>query len=96
VTTARRALTADDYVTALAVLGAQWSPDFDAYVSGRPGPFRCVLCGAAPCQCRNCGTMHENRYYLATGRPQFEPCGMTVDPVTGECPRGHRQDGDAR
>lgn len=73
-------------------LGAVWSPDFDAYASGQPGPFRCALCGEAPCQCRNCSATYENTYYLATGRPQFEPCEMRIDPATGECPRGHVAD----
>jgi hypothetical protein len=87
---------APDLCAILDQLGAVWSPDFDAYVSGQPGPFRCALCGKAPCQCRNCDATHENRYYLATGRPQYEPCGMTIDPATGECPRGHLAGSDAR
>jgi hypothetical protein len=92
---ARRTLPGIDCVAVLAALGARWSPDLDAYTSGQPGPFRCALCTKAPCQCRECPATHENTYYLATGRPQFEPCGMTVDPATGECPRGHRaEDGD--
>lgn len=74
---------------ALNWLGAKWSPAFS-----RPGPLRitardCVLCGPAQdCQCRPCGAPHENHYYLATGRPQFEKCGMTVRPGV-PCPRGH-------
>jgi hypothetical protein len=34
-------------------LGAKWSPDFDAYASGRldASEVRCVLCGHAPCDC---------------------------------------------
>lgn len=75
----------------LEQLGARWSPDFEAYASGAlPAHMvRCVLCGTAPCACTYCEVMHENRYYLATGREQFERCGMRIDPATGECPRGH-------
>lgn len=69
-------------------LGAAWSPDFDAYASGQPGPFRCVLCRHAPCACRNCTAVHRNRYHKITGRPESEVCGMTIDPATGKCPRG--------
>lgn len=78
-------------------LGAQWSPDLDAYGLGQipVSQVRCVLCGHAPCTCTYCPATYENVYYLATGRPQFEPCEMRVDPQTGECPRGH-QIGDAQ
>ncbi len=39
-------------------LGAAWSPDFDAYASGKLGAsqVRCVLCGHAPCDCPPFGT----------------------------------------
>jgi len=76
-------------------LGATWSPDLDAYASGEldVSQVRCALCRHAPCTCTYCQATHEDRYYLATGRPQSEPCGMRVDPKTGECPRGHREDG---
>jgi hypothetical protein len=84
-----------DYAAYLEHLGAVWSPDFDAYASGQPGPFRCVLCSKAPCRCRYCEATNERRYYLALGGPQFEPCGMRIDPVTGECPRGHTAGSDA-
>ena len=79
----------------LDALGAKWSPDLGAFLEGRLElhQMRCVLCGKAPCACRYCPATHENRYYLATGRPQYEPCGMRIDPATGECPRGHRADG---
>lgn len=75
----------------LAQLGAVWSPDLDAYLNGErdPAKLRCALCTKAPCECRICPATYENRYYLATGRPQYEPCGMTIQP-NGECPRGHR------
>jgi len=81
-----------DPVKILRQLGAKWSPDLAAYASGKldTGQIRCVLCGCAPCKCRFCGTVEENPYYLATGRPQFETCGMRIDPASGECPRGHR------
>ncbi|WP_030439848.1 hypothetical protein [Actinoplanes subtropicus] len=34
-------------------LGAKWSPDFDAYASGRirADQVRCVLCQHSPCNC---------------------------------------------
>lgn len=82
---------ASDPLGALEHLGAVWSPDLDAYLGGERDArrLRCALCGKAPCKCRFCEATYENRYYLATGRPQFEPCGMRADPATGECPRGH-------
>ncbi len=42
-----------DPVSALGKLGARWSPDFDAYASGKldAGKVRCALCGHAPCDC---------------------------------------------
>lgn len=78
----------------LRALGAQFSPDLDAYASGRieAHQVRCVLCKVAPCACLYCEATYENRYYLATGRPQFERCGMRVDPATGQCPRGSADD----
>ena len=85
---------ASDPVSIVDQLGAKWSPAFS-----RPGPLTitardCVLCGPErDCQCRQCPATYENVYYLATGRPRFEPCTMRVDPQTGECPRGHRSDG---
>ena len=80
-----------DPVEILRGLGAEYSPDFDAYCNGErdPAKLRCVLCTKAPCECRQCESTYENVYYLATGRPQFEVCGMTIQP-NGECPRGHR------
>lgn len=81
-----------DPAAILASLGARWSPDFDAYATGKLDitQVRCVLC-IAPCQCRYCEVTHENWYYLATGQPRYETCGMRADPATGTCPRGHRQ-----
>ena len=71
-------------------LGAVWSPDFDAYASGKLpiSQVRCVLCGHAPCTCRQCEVIYGNPYHL-TFRPPTEVCGMTIQP-NGECPRGHR------
>ncbi len=71
-------------------LGAVWSPDFDAYASGRLGvsQVRCVLCGVAPCQCRQCEAPYRPRAYLDPSAPA-EPCGMTLR--DGQCPRGHIQ-----
>lgn len=39
-------------------LGAKWSPDFDAYTSGRldASRVRCVLCEVTPCECPPFGT----------------------------------------
>jgi hypothetical protein len=86
-----------DPMAALVALGARFSPDLDDYASGRLdiSQVRCVLCGVAPCQCRQCPATHENRYYEIFGGPQFEPCGMTIGP-DGRCPRGHGQEGDTR
>jgi hypothetical protein len=74
-----------DPVAALSQLGAVWSPDFDAYASGQLdiSQVRCLLCGQAPCQCRQCEAPYR-RY----GATEPEPCGMTLR--GGECPRGHR------
>jgi len=85
-----------DPIEILNTLGATWSPDFDAYASGQLdiSRVRCVLCGHAPCECRQCTAVYENRYHLATGRPQFELCGMTIH--DGQCPRGHRDDHEGR
>jgi hypothetical protein len=77
-----------DALRALLALGARISPDLGGYASGRLGlsQVRCVLCGHAPCRCRQCQVPYLR--WLAT---EPEPCGMTV--IDGECPRGHRQDG---
>jgi hypothetical protein len=47
-----------DPAAALDVLGAVWSPDFDAYASGQfdASAVHCVLCGHAPCDCPPFGT----------------------------------------
>jgi hypothetical protein len=76
-------------MTILRALVAKVSPDLDAYASGRLdiSQVRCVLCGVAPCQCRQCEAP-----YLRWQADVPEPCGMTVGP-DGLCPRGHRQDG---
>jgi hypothetical protein len=65
---------------ALAALGARWSPDFDAYASAKLGPFRCALCGQAPCACQHCTATYVS--YLGAE----SVCGMTLR--AGECPRG--------
>jgi hypothetical protein len=41
---------------ALDQLGAQWSPDFDAYASGKVSTPRCALCRKSPCECPEFGT----------------------------------------
>ena len=82
-----------DPMGALRALGARVSPDLDAYASGRLplSRVRCVLCGVAPCQCRQCEAP-----YLRWGADVPEPCGMTIGP-DGQCPRGHgADDGQAR
>lgn len=42
-----------DPVGALNQLGATWSPDFDAYATGKLDASRlgCVLCELCPCDC---------------------------------------------
>lgn len=79
-----------DYRAILDGLGARWSPDLDAYASGQlPAHMvRCVLCGQAPCVCRYCQVMHNPRPYTDPDA-EWRPCGMRIDPATGECPRGH-------
>lgn len=49
-------LTPSGPVDQLDRLGAQWSPDFDAYAAGRlsASAVRCVLCRTAPCSCSRC------------------------------------------
>lgn len=51
-------LKKSDPVKTVKKLGAKFSPDFDAYASGKldAGKVRCVLCGKAPCQCPPFGT----------------------------------------
>lgn len=51
----------------------KWSPDIDAYASGKlpAHKVRCVLCGSAPCECQQCAT-----------------CGFTKQAKYGGCPRG--------
>lgn len=81
-----------DPVEILNALGARWSPDFDAYARGELdiSQVRCVLCGKAPCQCRQCPAPYVNRFAFPESRyGHGEPCGMTIDPATGQCPRGH-------
>lgn len=79
-----------DPVKILNKLGAQWSPDLDAYASGQlpAHKIRCVLCGCAPCECRYCDAQEENIYQLPNRPPTWQ-CGMRIDPASGECPRGH-------
>ena len=87
-------MSAADPRELLEQLGAVWSPDFDAYASGAlPAHLvRCVLCQTAPCACCYCEVPHNPRPYTD---PDAEPrpCGMRIDPVSGECPRGHRAEG---
>ena len=69
------------------------SPDLAAYASGQLdiSKVRCALCTKAPCQCQYCPATNENKYHMISGRPQFEECGMRIDPNTGKCPRGHKK-----
>jgi hypothetical protein len=45
-------------VDAVDALGAQWSPDFDAYAAGNASAaqVRCALCTHCPCDCPEFGT----------------------------------------
>jgi hypothetical protein len=51
--TASGPASAPDAVAILDQLGAIWSPDFDAYASGKLplSQVRCALCRHAPCDC---------------------------------------------
>lgn len=42
-----------DPVKIVNKLGAKWSPDLDAYTSGKihASQIRCALCSKAPCEC---------------------------------------------
>lgn len=68
----------------LSELGAKWSPDFEAYASGRlpADRVRCVLCGLAPCECPPFGTpeyfalmdrLHGRREREDQGESEPEP-----------------------
>lgn len=51
---------------ALDRLGAKWSPDFDAYASGKTSTPRCAVCTHSPCDCPEFGTpeyfaLHDKR-----------------------------------
>lgn len=65
-------MAADPWETLLA-LGAEVSPDLDAYASGQLSvhQVRCVLCHHAPCDCQRCPV-----------------CEMTMQARYGGCPRG--------
>ena len=82
-----------DPVAILAALGARWTPDFEAYASGTlPAHMvRCVLCRTAPCACAYCEVPYNPRPYTDPDA-ELRPCGMRIDPDSGECPRGHRAD----
>lgn len=47
-----------DSVDAVNALGAKWSPDADAFMSGEidAADMRCALCLKSPCQCPPFGT----------------------------------------
>ena len=51
-------MAAPDPVEILNSLGALWSPDLDAYLSGErdAAKLRCALCQHAPCDCPEFGT----------------------------------------
>lgn len=46
-------------------LGAEWSPDFDAYAAGEVDAPRCVLCLQTPCACPEFGS---DEYFALLGR----------------------------
>jgi hypothetical protein len=56
-----------DPVTVLAELGAAWSPDFEAYASGRlsVAQIRCLMCEQAPCDCEALGLTFGSDAYFA-------------------------------
>jgi hypothetical protein len=56
-----------DPVKVVKKLGAKWSPDFDAYASGKldASKVRCVLCGHAPCDCPPFGS---DEYFAMTDK----------------------------
>lgn len=45
-----------DPMEILDQLGAQWSPDFDAYAAGKTSSPRCVVCLRSPCACPEFGS----------------------------------------
>jgi hypothetical protein len=80
-----------DPLDIVRALGAVFSPDLDAYAAGEidASRIRCVLCGAAPCECRSCPARYTPFPYSPGGASLSErECGMTIGP-DGMCPRGH-------
>ena len=86
---------------ALEALGAAWSPDFDAYASGRlpVERVRCLMCESAPCECQARGLVFGSAAYFARmdamhGRTPSAPrrtCSASECPATarvGEHPAG--------
>lgn len=77
----------DRAVDALRALGAQFSPDFDAYAAGEldAAEVRCVLCGYAPCVCT------EAERLAATEGPKCEACHQPIEfvPTPPECSPVH-------
>ncbi len=62
-----------DSIQRLMALGAEVTPDLDAYAAGEldASQIRCVLCTHAPCTCQRCVT-----------------CGFTKQAKYNGCPRG--------
>jgi hypothetical protein len=86
---------------ALEALGAVYSPDLDAYASGRlpASAVRCLMCETAPCECEARGLVFGSAAYFARtdaihGRaPAAAPrtCSAPDCPLTaqvGEHPAG--------
>jgi hypothetical protein len=62
-----------DAMDVLKALGAQFSPNFDAFASGEitVSQIQCLLCGKAPCECRPCP---KCTWHGAPGR-RCQACG---------------------
>jgi hypothetical protein len=93
--------TPKDPAEILAELGAQWSPDFDAYASGTlPAHLvRCLMCESAPCECQARGLVFGSAAYFArldamhgrTPSATARTCSAPECPLTatvGEHPAG--------
>ncbi len=90
-----------DYRAALEQLGTLYSPDLDAYASGRlpVAAVHCLMCESAPCECQARGLVFGSAAYFARldamhGRTPARPrrtCSAPECPATarvGEHPAG--------
>ena len=90
----------DDPRAILDQLGAKFSPDLDAYASGKlpVSGIRCLMCETAPCNCQARGLVFGSAAYFARidemhghTRPTPPSCSLPDCPLTaqvGEHPRG--------